>query len=215
MIRLPPHAPRAGQPRLLLTSIPPPGGTLEGAGIRHFEAQALLARLGQLSVETETHTRRVATLMSRVCARLQLAPDLREALHFGALLHDIGKLYVRPDVLHKPEALDEREWQEMKLHPTAGAIIADQRGFARETCLLILHHHERFDGSGYPGAMAGGEIPLGARIFSVVDTYDAVTSDRCYRRARPPNVAAEILRAESGSQFDPEVVETFLSACVD
>jgi HD-GYP domain-containing protein (c-di-GMP phosphodiesterase class II) len=150
-------------------------------------------------------------LMSRVCVHLKLPRAVQDALYLGAMLHDIGKLYVRTEVLHKPGALDENEWMEMRLHPVAGAIIADQRGFDRGTCEVILHHHERYDGGGYPKGLSGDRIPLGARLFSVVDTFDAVTSDRSYRAARPASTAIQILLEEAGTQFDPTLVEAFVS----
>jgi putative two-component system response regulator len=184
------------------------------AGDLAREAEVLLARLAAASVETESHTRRVADLMRRACSRLALPAERSDAFFYGALLHDIGKLYVPPEILHKPGPLTDEERAEMRIHPSAGAIIADQWGFARETSEVILHHHEMFAGGGYPGGMAGEEIPLGARLFSVVDAYDAVVSDRCYRRARSADAAIGVLRSNSGRQFDPALVEIFISACV-
>lgn len=211
MIQLPPpigvERPRLSMPHAMVAQ--GKRGRLQTTAARYFEAQSLLARLGERSGETASHTRRVADLMGRMCVHLGLPRDVQDALFFGAVLHDIGKLYVRQCVLHKPAALNDEEWQEMKLHPSAGAIISDQRDFDLETSAVILHHHERYDGAGYPHKLAGEAIPLGARIFSIVDTYDAVTSDRCYRAARPDTVAIKILREEAGKQFDPVLVEAF------
>jgi putative nucleotidyltransferase with HDIG domain len=176
--------------------------------------RALLISLGESSGETRGHVLRVGRLMRTMSSCMGLSAGVSHALYFGALLHDIGKQYVRAEVLHKPAQLTEEEWVEMRLHPGVGAVIADQRGFPRETCEVILHHHERFDGKGYPHNLAGERIPLGARIFAVIDTYDAITSNRCYRAARPKRDAAAELEAHAGTQFDPALVQTFLTKCL-
>lgn len=176
--------------------------------------RSLLAGLGESSGETKEHVLRVGRLMRKMCACMGITAEECHALYFGALLHDIGKYYVRSEVLHKPSQLTEEEWVEMRLHPVIGAVIADQRGFPRETCEVILHHHERWDGGGYPLKLAGEEIPIGARLFAIVDTYDAITSTRCYRPARTTRVAAEELEMHAGTQFDPSLVQTFLKTCL-
>jgi putative nucleotidyltransferase with HDIG domain len=128
----------------------------------------------------------------------------------GFLLHDIGKIGIPDGILTKPGPLSPAEWDRMRTHPLVGAHILSSIRFLREAVEVIRHHHERFDGSGYPDGLAGEEIPLAARIFAVVDAFDAMTSDRPYRRAMPPEEAIEEIVRCSGRHFDPEVVEPFL-----
>jgi HD-GYP domain-containing protein (c-di-GMP phosphodiesterase class II) len=131
-------------------------------------------------------------------------------LSYGFLLHDIGKLAVPDAVLNKPGKLDEEEWRLLKQHPEQGAKILSAISFLDRALDVVRHHHERWDGGGYPDGLRGEEIPLWARIFAVVDTVDAVTSDRPYRAARPLGAAIHELRKEAGTQFDPACVEAFL-----
>jgi HD-GYP domain-containing protein (c-di-GMP phosphodiesterase class II) len=126
------------------------------------------------------------------------------------LLHDIGKIAVADAILLKPAKLTPEEWIEMRKHPTAGDEILKRVPFLRPASAIVRHHHERFDGTGYPDGLKGAEIPLGARLFTVADTLDAMTTDRTYRQAPGFEAArAEILRW-SGKQFDPHIVELFL-----
>jgi HD-GYP domain-containing protein (c-di-GMP phosphodiesterase class II) len=128
----------------------------------------------------------------------------------GFLLHDVGKLAVPDAVLNKPGPLDADEWELMRRHPEKGAKILSTIPFLDRALDIVRHHHERWDGTGYPAGLPGDEIPLWARIFAVVDTVDAITSDRPYRQGRPLEVALEELRAGSGSQFDPGCVDAFM-----
>jgi len=135
--------------------------------------------------------------------------QLRE-LEIGATLHDIGKIGVPDSVLHKQKALDAAESALMRRHPEFGwAILRQVPGF-EWIALYILHHHERWDGTGYPGKLKGREIPLGARILSVVDAFHAMTSDRPYRKGMPVGDACARLQESAGTQFDPEVVAIFV-----
>jgi HD-GYP domain-containing protein (c-di-GMP phosphodiesterase class II) len=109
----------------------------------------------------------------------------------------------------KPDALDEDEWELMRQHPIIGARLVEQIEFLHGAIPLIRHHHERWDGDGYPDGLSGADIPLGARAFAIADTLDAITSDRPYRAAQPLSVARDVMRSESGSQFDPELVSVF------
>jgi HD-GYP domain-containing protein (c-di-GMP phosphodiesterase class II) len=131
-------------------------------------------------------------------------------LSYGFLLHDIGKLAVPDAVLNKPGKLDDDEWQLLKQHPEQGAKILSAIPFLDRALDIVRHHHERWDGDGYPGGLRGEEIPLWARIFAIVDTVDAVTSDRPYRAGRRLGAAIHELRREAGTQFDPVCVEAFL-----
>jgi putative two-component system response regulator len=125
---------------------------------------------------------------------------------FGCLLHDVGKIGVSEQILSKPGPLDPCEWAEMRRHPQVGARVIRPLGLSPTTTDIVLHHHERWDGQGYPSGLAGGDIPLAARVFAVCDALDAMTADRPYRAGLPPRVAFERVRLEAGSQFDPDVV---------
>jgi HD-GYP domain-containing protein (c-di-GMP phosphodiesterase class II) len=160
--------------------------------------------------ETGLHSKRVATHTLLLAAHhYKRQDDLRE-VYWGSLLHDIGKIGVPDAVLLKPGGLSEEEWKIMRAHPRNGQHILEKLPFLSMAADIVLCHEERFDGSGYPAGLKGEEIPLAARLFAVIDTLDAMTFDRPYRKALPFDVAkAEILRM-AGSQFDPKAVDTFL-----
>jgi HD-GYP domain-containing protein (c-di-GMP phosphodiesterase class II) len=127
-------------------------------------------------------------------------------------LHDIGKIHIREQILRKPGPLNDEEWVEMKRHPIIGADLVKNISYLEPAIPVIRHHHERWDGKGYPDRLAGDDIPLSARIVSVADSLDAMTSARVYKAARSPQQAyLEILRG-SGTQYDPDVVEAFKNA---
>jgi HD-GYP domain-containing protein (c-di-GMP phosphodiesterase class II) len=136
-------------------------------------------------------------------------------LGYGFFLHDIGKVGVPESILCKEGPLTPDEWEVMREHPMVGADIVAPMGFLAETLTLIRHHHERFDGSGYPDGLSGEAIPLSARIFSVADAFDAMTSDRPYRDSLGIERALGEIRAGSGTQFDPEIVRTFVEMIED
>ncbi|HEY5996916.1 MAG TPA: HD-GYP domain-containing protein, partial [Candidatus Deferrimicrobiaceae bacterium] len=134
-----------------------------------------------------------------------------ENLRRASILHDLGKIGVREAVLNKPGRLNDEEFMEIVRHPEVATKILDPIPFFQPLLPAILHHHERFDGKGYPGHLAGLEIPFESRIMAVADTFDAMTSTRAYRKALPVEAANnEIVRC-SGSQFDPEIVQVFTS----
>lgn len=163
--------------------------------------------------EVKGHTDRVTALALRVGEALRLNADGLNALRWGAYLHDLGKVATPDAVLHKPGRLSEGEWQVMRRHAQAGHKIALQLPFLPQATLeTILHHHERWDGTGYPHALAGADIPLTARIFSVCDVYDALTSVRPYKTTWSHEDALAEIQAQAGRQFDPVVVEAF-AAC--
>jgi putative nucleotidyltransferase with HDIG domain len=174
---------------------------------------ALVTALDVRDSETRGHSQRVSEIAMAIAEELGVERDTvawRE-LQWGALLHDVGKIGVPDFILRKPGELTEEEWEVMKAHPAAGAEIVRSIEFLGGAAEVVYAHHERMDGGGYPQGLRGEEIPLGARIFAVADAFDAMTSDRPYRAARPPEQAlAEILRC-SGNQFDPAVVKAFLS----
>ena len=134
---------------------------------------------------------------------------------WGALLHDVGKIGITDRVLLKAGPLSDGEWREMRKHPDLGATLVGEIGFLRPARELVRAHHERYDGAGYPRGLAGDAIPLGARIFGVADAFDALTTDRPYRRGLDHTEAARRIAAGRGSQFDPAVVDAFLRIPAD
>jgi diguanylate cyclase (GGDEF)-like protein len=154
--------------------------------------------------------RRVQYLAVELAKALGLIGDELEAIRTAALLRDIGKLAVPDHILAKPGPLTPEELEKVKCHPRAGADIIGVVPFPYAVAPLILSHHERWDGTGYPDGLSGTDIPLGARVLAVVDSYDALVSMRPYHRAAPPEAAAFVLRQEAGHRLDPQVVEVFL-----
>lgn len=162
-------------------------------------------------LETAGHTERVVQLAERLGDALELPAATRHALRQGAYLHDIGKLAVPDPILLKPSGLTADEWTLMKSHSVKGYEMARKMARLGETTLAVIrHHHERWDGLGYPDGLRGGEIPLAARIFSLCDVYDALTSARPYKRAWSQREALAEIAAQRGRQFDPELVAVFL-----
>jgi putative nucleotidyltransferase with HDIG domain len=156
------------------------------------------------------HSARVSLYAAEIAQQLGLTPDMVEVARRGAMLHDLGKLSIMDTILRKPERLTAEEFTIIKSHPVVGAkILEPLRFLARETC-AVRHHHERFDGTGYPDGLRGEDIPLVARVVTVADVFDAITSNRPYRTALALDEArAEIARG-SGSHFDPVVVDAFM-----
>ncbi|MCP4374355.1 MAG: response regulator [Deltaproteobacteria bacterium] len=175
-----------------------------------FTLSALVTALDTRDTETQGHALRVV-MYSLKLARLMGLSDTRQmkVLEYGALLHDIGKIGIPDEVLRKPEKLSDEEWKVMKTHPVVGYKILHRIEFLEEASQIVLHHHEKYNGTGYPGKLKGEQIPLGARIFAFADTVDAMTSNRPYRKASPFEAAAEELEKYSGTQFDPQVVRAF------
>jgi putative nucleotidyltransferase with HDIG domain len=172
--------------------------------------EGLIAALDYRDAETQWHSRRVSLYARRLAESLGMTePDLTVIEH-GALLHDIGKIGVRDRVLLKPGPLTNDEWSEMKRHPELGWALLQRVDYLRPASAIVLQHQEKWDGSGYPTGLRGEEIVIGARIFHVVDTLDAITSDRPYRRSRPFSEARDEISRCRGSQFDPAVVDAFL-----
>jgi ribonuclease P protein subunit RPR2 len=161
---------------------------------------------------TGEHAQRVSTSALALARAVAPAEAGDPNLEFAFLLHDVGKIGVPDAVLLKPGPLDAAELAIMRQHPTLGeTIVATLPDLSPTVALTVRHHHERWDGSGYPDGLAGLAIPLAARLFAVVDAYDAMTSDRPYRRALPVSQARRELAAGAGTQFDPELVAAFLA----
>ncbi len=159
---------------------------------------------------THRHARRVARMSAFVSREMKLSDDEVLQIEYAAALHDIGKIGVADGILFKAEPLEVDEWQEMRRHSELGYKILNGVDFLSDAAEIVYSHHERFDGSGYPRGIAGNDIPLGARVFSVVDAYDAMTSRRPYREAMSQEDALEEIMRHSGTQFDPVTVEAFM-----
>ena len=159
---------------------------------------------------TEHHCERLVLLAARVGEAVGLAKGELEALAYGALLHDVGKIGVPEAILLKPGPLDRDEWTVLRRHPEIGERICQPLGLSREFLPIIRSHHERWDGGGYPDGLVGYQIPIGARIVGIVDAFDAMTHDRPYRPSRTTAEALEELHRERNHHFDPELVSLFL-----
>jgi cyclic di-GMP phosphodiesterase len=171
--------------------------------------KALTAALETRDLETHGHSERVVTYSLRLGREYGLDSHRTKALEFGSLLHDIGKIGVPDSVLRKPAKLTDDEWVLMRQHPVHGQQILRGIEFLEGAAKVVAQHHEKWDGSGYPLGLTGEDIDVCARIFSVADAFDAMTSDRVYRKGKPYEVAAQELDDWAGRQFDPKVVEAF------
>ena len=160
--------------------------------------------------ETEGHTRRVTEMTLRLAKKMGVPEEEMIYVRRGALLHDIGKMAVPDKILHKPGKLSEAEWDTMRMHPAFAAEWLSQIEHLKPALEIPLYHHEKWDGSGYPGGLSGNKIPLSARCFAVVDVWDALRSARPYKKAWTNEEALEYITASSGTHFDPAVVEAFL-----
>jgi putative nucleotidyltransferase with HDIG domain len=158
---------------------------------------------------TNGHSQRVAHYAMNIAHEMDLAPWRLENVKIAATLHDVGKIGIRDYILNKPGKLTEEEYEAIKTHPRIGANILDEVRFLKAVSEIILHHHERYDGKGYPDGLSGDEISIEDAILSVADTFDAVTTDRPYREASDSERAIGIILSESGKQFVPKVVEAF------
>ncbi len=171
--------------------------------------KVLSAALDTRDQDTHGHSERVARLTVALAREMGVPNERLVDMERGALLHDIGKIGVPDAVLRKPEKLDDGEWEAMQKHPLLAGLMVSKVGFLEGALPILLYHHERYDGSGYPFGLQRAAIPLEARIFTVVDAYDAMTSDRPYREAMPVAKAMEEIRRNANIQFDPEVVDAF------
>jgi len=187
---------------------------------RRSEVQAAyLATVKVLAAAMETrdpytggHVERVAAYAVAIGRELGWESERLATLEMGAALHDVGKIGIEDRVLRKPGRLEDEEWSQMRQHARMGARLLEQVPFLWASVGCALRHHERFDGRGYPDGLRGAEIPLEARVVAVADTFDAMTTDRPYRRGLPASVALAEIERCAGSQFDPEVVAAFLRA---
>jgi putative two-component system response regulator len=161
-------------------------------------------------IETEAHCRRLVAMSDRIADRLELSYDERNSVRLGACLHDVGKIAIPDAVLHKAGPLLPEEWDIVRQHPEVGARLLDGVEQWRMARVVVRHHHERFDGNGYPDRLRGRDIPLGARIVAVCDAVDVMISGRVYSTARSRDQTIAELLAHRGTQFDPDVVDAFV-----
>ena len=169
----------------------------------------LLRALTERNPELGTHLRDVAALASATAATFSLPPEEVEQIRHAAELHDVGKVAIPEAILEKPTSLDENEWAFIRRHTLIGERILAAAPDLRPVASLVRSSHENFDGTGYPDALAGQDIPLGSRIIAVCDAFDAMTTDRPYRKATDEQSAIAELRRCAGGQFDPAVIERF------
>lgn len=177
--------------------------------------QALAAAIEVKDRYTSGHTKRVGAYADAIVEYLPIIDGEKEKIRLAGVLHDIGKIGVPDRILLKPDRLTEDEWDEMRLHTEAGFDIVSRVAGLEEIAEILRHHHERWNGSGYPRGLKGDEIPFASRVIAVADTFDAIVTDRPYRSAMTPLEAREIIVGHSGTHFDPVVVAAFEAAFTD
>ena len=180
-----------------------------GRGARNAAAVYLTSVIAPLAQHRGQPSATIATIVVAMASSLQLPDPEVERIRVAALLHDIGKVAIPPEILDKPSALTSADWRSVVQHPRIGQVILEQAAAFKDAIPIILHHHERYAGHGYPFGLRAAEIPLGARIVAIADAYDAMVHDRPYRRAMSHDDAVAELRRQAGTQFDPELVTLF------
>lgn len=185
--------------------------TLGDKQVYHELVDCITSALDARDPYTGDHSRRVSDMACAICELMGLSQKEYDETHIAAHLHDIGKIGVPDAILLKPSSLNDEEWAIMKKHPQIGAdILAKSPHFSRISA-IILHHHERFDGKGYPFGAKSEEIPLGARIIAVCDSIDAMASARAYRKALPIEICRSEIERNIGQMYDPDVANLILS----
>ena len=179
------------------------------------QIQSALSELATIEPYTARHSYRVGVIAGRIAEELSLDPKMIKRVTLGGMLHDIGKSGVSLSALCKPSKLSDDEFKDIMKHPELGASLIQSSPKLLDLIPAVLYHHERFDGQGYPFGLSGEEIPIEARVIAVADSYDAMTSDRVYRKALTHEFAVEELSRCAGVQFDPDVVEGALTADLD
>ncbi len=172
---------------------------------------AFVTALEVRDLYTRKHSTRVAKYADMIASEMGCSEEEMDIINFAGSLHDIGKIGIRDDILLKPGRLTDEEYEKIKEHPVIGADIISKLGLWDREMEIIRHHHERFDGDGYPDRLQGLEIPKLSRILCVADSFDAMASDRAYRKKMEKNEVLDIIKENSGTQFDPEVVKAFLT----
>jgi len=181
----------------------------------HNTLTALVKALDAREKEVGSHSERVMNFSTLIAGKLGIQGVELEKLAKGALLHDIGKIGITDNILLKPGKLDDLDWVDMRKHPQIGYAILSEIAFLKGPAEIILSHHERYDGTGYPKGLKGEQIPIGSRIFALVDTLDAMTSDRPYRKALPFDAVTCEIKKFRGTQFEPALADLFLSITRD
>jgi len=171
---------------------------------------ALVYALEAKDKYTSGHSQRVAEISVAIAREMGLARQVIQDIRLAGLIHDIGKIGIRAAVLNKPDRLTDSEFEHIKAHPEMGEHILTPIVEDRQILSIVRHHHERYDGNGYPDGLCGEQIPLGARILAVADAYDAITSERPYRDAMSVQIAMSIIKRSKGSQLDPRITDVFL-----
>ncbi len=180
--------------------------------------ESLRPVMGQLSeheADLSEHSRRVGIFAARIGRALGLPSEKIRVLMVGGLVHDVGKIRIDPETLNKPGALTDEEWLSIFSHPEWGVEIVEDHAEEEEILGMVRHHHERFDGKGYPHKLRAGEIPPLARVLALADAYDAVTHDRPYKKGVSHRHAVKEMLKSAGTQFDPDVVRGFLASRLD
>jgi putative two-component system response regulator len=171
---------------------------------------ALAAAVEAQDPYTEKHLQRMASLSERLAQAADLDPSQMAYIRYASILHDVGKIGVSEAILRKPGPLTEEEWAEVREHPAIGARIVRSMRFGQQIAPIVRSHHEHWDGRGYPDGLKGKEIPIGARLVALVDAYDAMSTDRPYRAALPPEVIRTELEQNAGKHFDPDLTALLL-----
>ena len=179
------------------------------------KTDAVLSALAKKRPEVAAHSRRVSAYSVRLATQYGLERDAIETIRLGGLLHDVGKMQTKSRVLNKRGRLGAREWQELKAHPELGMEIAHRSGFDDDVCSIVLYHHERYDGQGYPDGLAHPAIHYTVRIVSVMDTFDALTTPREYRERLSADAARVLIARSSGLKFCPWVVSGLLAMPIE
>ena len=181
-----------------------------------FTLRAMVTALDTRDTETSGHSIRVVNYTLKLANIVGIKDNGRlKVLEYGAILHDIGKIGIPDAILRKPGKLSPEEWKIMKTHPQIGYQILHKIKFLEEISLIVLYHHEKYNGTGYPKGLKGDQIPLGSRIFTIADSIDAMTSKRPYRDALSFEIATRQLKESSGKQFDPDFIDMFFSVGLD
>ncbi|MDO9629852.1 MAG: HD domain-containing protein [Acholeplasmataceae bacterium] len=183
----------------------------DGSSVSLRTVDVIMATLFEKSKRELNHSRRVSSMSYHIAKHLNLGATFEEKVKLSGLLHDIGKINIDSNILNKADDLTEEEWKIIKEHPRTGYMILNAVEEYRDVANIVLSHHERYDGTGYPRGLAGSYIPLEARVVSVADAYDAMTQDRTYRKALSTEDAILELRRGKGKQFDPRIVEVFIT----
>ena len=176
----------------------------------HEMVECITSALDARDPYTGNHSRRVSDMACFLCGKLGISHEETQEIHISGHLHDIGKIGVPDRVLLKPEKLNDAEWELMKKHPEIGADILSKCPHFSRIAAIILHHHERWDGKGYPFGAKGTEIPIGARIIAVCDSIDAMASARAYRKALPLDVVKSEIEKNIGIMYDPKIAQVAL-----